>query len=229
MQILDYNILQIILDAPDRQIYLVTEKGKTVQYCLIALEGSFEAQSPTLKIYKTFKSLNKLYVLTEPFHATLQSLLKEQQNGLEIGQIATIITDVLMDLLHSQFFAFSLQNIFIIKQNNQIKAKLGISNLSCDWAFSSVDGVHSKATSVWSAGVVLFYLCTGHSPYNCRNKTEIEEKIKSFDITDIPNSINKIFRQMIISMMQINGGRRGQIEDLLNTPQLKMNLPNRDW
>ena len=119
-----------------------------------------------MPVYKAFTCNTRYCVLSDPFDWTLEKFIRCHEGHPQTDNFAaTILIDVLSQLLISPFYGFSLSNILIMKEKGTgVRACLGF-NTEPDPNFKAADGVQDTSTSVWSAGIMLYYILVGRSPW----------------------------------------------------------------
>lgn len=77
-----------------------------------------------------------------------------------------------------------------------------------------------KKSDIWSCGVILYSITTGHLPWTKKNQIELFRQIKSAKFT-IPSCISQNCADLIQKMMEVDVNKRLSAEEALNHPFLK--------
>jgi calcium-dependent protein kinase len=92
-------------------------------------------------------------------------------------------------------------------------------------------GNYNERCDIWSCGVILFLLLSGRVPFEARNASLVEEKIKAgrFTFRDGSwKSTTKEVREFITQMLEKNVDKRLTAEQALEHPWIKMHVKERD-
>ncbi|CCH46392.1 Serine/threonine-protein kinase [Wickerhamomyces ciferrii] len=78
---------------------------------------------------------------------------------------------------------------------------------------------HGSPSDVWSCGIILFALLTGHLPFDDENIRKLLIKVQNGKFI-MPNYLSKDAKDLIWKMLKINPNDRINIKDILNHPLL---------
>ncbi|GMM33203.1 protein kinase [Saccharomycopsis crataegensis] len=82
------------------------------------------------------------------------------------------------------------------------------------------ESYHGGPSDIWSCGIILFALLTGHLPFDDEHMTKLLAKVRS-GIFRIPSYISVEARDLIKRMLTVNPAKRITIEEILVHPLLK--------
>lgn len=220
MQFAEYTVKQVLHNEPAKQIYLVQEAGTGAIRSLFCFDYGFACTSPGMQIFRSFSCCGRFCVVAEPFEWTLEKFARLHEGHPQLDRFAAqILRDMLLDLQKGPFHGFSTSNVLVSKSGSGVRARLGF-NIPCDIAFKAVDGAADQLTSVWGAGIALYHVLVGRSPYQTRMAEEIEERIKFHDLAELPARVNPVFRRLLGGMLMHEQGRRTPVEKLLQNKEL---------
>ena len=80
----------------------------------------------------------------------------------------------------------------------------------------------AKKSDIWSCGVILYSITTGHLPWTKKSQSELFEQIKVGKYT-VPTNVSESCSDLIKKLMEIDVSKRISIEEALNHPFLKEN------
>lgn len=78
---------------------------------------------------------------------------------------------------------------------------------------------YSTAVDIWSAGIILFVLCSGYFPFDDKNVTVLSQKIIYSEL-DIPQRFSDNLEDLVCRMLTKNPAERITLEEILNHPWL---------
>lgn len=78
---------------------------------------------------------------------------------------------------------------------------------------------HGAPSDIWSCGIILFALLTGHLPFDDENIRKLLLKVQNGKFI-MPNDLSWEAKDLILRMLQVNPGDRIPIEDILRHPLL---------
>lgn len=78
---------------------------------------------------------------------------------------------------------------------------------------------HGAPSDIWSCGIILFALLTGHLPFDDENIRKLLLKVQSGKFI-MPNDLSWEAKDLITKMLQVNPNERISIKDILNHPLL---------
>lgn len=73
-----------------------------------------------------------------------------------------------------------------------------------------------SATDIWAAGITLFYMILGRTPYNSRKSLEMSEEVKTKDIS-IPSEFPKELRELLKRIFDKDPNTRATLEEIKNS------------
>lgn len=76
-----------------------------------------------------------------------------------------------------------------------------------------------KKSDIWSCGVILYTITSGHLPWTCRTQSKLFSQIKKGNYK-IPNFISDTCSDLISKMMTVDNDKRISIEEAINHPFL---------
>lgn len=80
----------------------------------------------------------------------------------------------------------------------------------------------AKKSDIWSCGVILYSITTGHLPWTKKSQSELFEQIKVGKYA-VPTNVSESCSDLIKKLMEIDVSKRISIEEALNHPFLKEN------
>lgn len=128
------------------------------------------------------------------------------------------------------FDSFSPYNVFVQKSRSGfVRARLGL-KLNEDIHFVAPEPETSIKSSIWSAGVCLYYMTTGRSPFNGATDEEVPQRVQKMQLNPIPPATHKTFKLLLAQCLCKDPERRVPLSALKQNVQLKQMIPPReDW
>jgi calcium-dependent protein kinase len=193
-----------------------------------------------IRIYEVFKNKNKLYLVTElcrggELFERIQSMKRFGEN-----QAAKYMLDIVSAVMHCHdneivhrdlkpenvLFESSATDAKLklidfgtsrfVKQDKRLKKAIG----TCYYIAPEVlTGDYDRKVDVWSLGVVLYIMLSGHLPFAGRTDEEIFAKIKAAPLTFTQpawHSVSEEAKFLIRKMLEKNPKNRYSIEDVFN-------------
>lgn len=209
---------QMLRNLNHLNVLKMFEKFETSKYIIIVLE--YVAAGDLLSY---IKKRNKL---TEK---VAKYIFKQIIEGLEYIHSK--------DIIHRDI---KLDNILIDLNNNVKICDFGISNIVTDNelmheqcgtpAYMAPEVIRGKgykgfASDVWSAGVVLYTMLSGVTPFRVNNMTELHAKIAQADYPKIED-ISEEASYLIEGMLEVDPRKRLTISEILAFPWLESNNSN---
>lgn len=90
----------------------------------------------------------------------------------------------------------------------------------CAPEFFEAEEYEGRPFDVWSVGVLLFFMVTGHLPFLGKSFAEVRRQISSANFSIPPHVANDIFN-VIVEMLMINPSRRPSIQQIMMRPMIK--------
>ncbi|XP_063132917.1 sperm motility kinase X-like [Rattus norvegicus] len=90
----------------------------------------------------------------------------------------------------------------------------------CAPEFFEAEEYEGRPFDVWSVGVLLFFMVTGHLPFLGKSFAEVRRQISSANFSIPPHVANDIFN-VIVEMLMINPSRRPSIQQIMMCPMIK--------
>ncbi|XP_063133051.1 sperm motility kinase X-like [Rattus norvegicus] len=90
----------------------------------------------------------------------------------------------------------------------------------CAPEFFEAEEYEGRPFDVWSVGVLLFFMVTGHLPFLGKSFAEVRRQISSANFSIPPHVANDIFN-VIVEMLMINPSRRPSIQQIVMRPMIK--------
>lgn len=141
--------------------------------------------------------------------------------------IAMLFKDILNQL---PFDSFSPHNVFVQKSRSGfVRARLGL-KMKEDIHFVAPEPEVSIKSSIWSAGVCLYYMITERSPFNGATDEEVPIRVRNMQLNLIPPATHKTFKLLLNQCLCGDPERRVPLNVLKQNVQLKQMIPPReDW
>ena len=128
------------------------------------------------------------------------------------------------------FDSFSPHNVFVQKSRSGfVRARLGL-KLKEDPHFVAPEPETTVQSSIWSAGICLYYMITERSPFNGAKDDEVEARIRNMQLNVIPPTTHRTFKLLLSQCLCGDPARRVPLGVLRQNVQLKQMIPPReDW
>ena len=78
------------------------------------------------------------------------------------------------------------------------------------------------ATDVWAAGITLFYMLEGRTPYHSRKSLDLSEEVRAKDIS-IPSNYSKELRELFLRIFDRNPDARATLAEIKASDWLNLN------
>ena len=196
-----------------------------------------------LKLYEIIETKKHAYLIYEYFEGVKLSDYISKKKKLSDDESMTIFKELLSVLVY--LHDMNLCNLNINSNNILIDSKQNIkiynfkfghfysnkkksrTNLLGDH-FSTCPELHSKKpynpelADIWSSGVLLFQMVTGHLPFKSTSHKDLDliRLIIKGNYT-IPNSVSSNMKTLIKGMLELKEDKRFKIKDLFNNQLLK--------
>ncbi|KAA6374940.1 MAG: putative Serine/threonine protein kinase [Streblomastix strix] len=82
----------------------------------------------------------------------------------------------------------------------------------------------NKQSDIFSLGVIIFQLITGHHPYEADSEEAMIDKIKKNKVSELPDWVSNQMKELITSMMNINENHRPTTKMILSHDTILMSL-----
>ena len=196
-----------------------------------------------LKLYEIIETKTHLFLIYEYFKGMKLSDYISLKKGLKEDESISIFKEILSTLVYIHDMYLCNLNInadnIIIDSLNKIKIcdfKYGHFYTSQERyrtsfigeCYSTCPELHSKkqynpeTADIWSCGIVLYHMLTGHLPFEGKKDLEIIRSIIRGDYT-IPKEIKPDMANLIKGLLEKDGEKRLKINDLFIQPVLEDN------
>ncbi|ORZ04929.1 kinase-like domain-containing protein [Absidia repens] len=131
------------------------------------------------------------------------------------------------------------ENILLTKSKKHIKiADFGMAAMNTNLKtscgsphYASPEIIKGKAydgtrTDIWSLGVILFALLSGHLPFDDENMSRLLGKIKTGHYRPLPNSLSMEAKHLVKKMLVVDARRRITMNEILHHPWLTSTSSN---
>ena len=194
-----------------------------------------------LKLYEIIETKTHIFLVYEYFKGMKLSDYISLKKGLKEDEAISIFKEILSTLvyLHDMYICnlnINTNNIIIDPLNN-IKIcdfKFGHFYTSQEryriWAIgdshSTCPELHSKKpynpelADIWSCGVVLYHMLTGHLPFEEKNELEVVRLIIKGDYT-MPENLSPDMKNLLKGLLEKEEEKRFKINELFNKPVLE--------
>ncbi|CDW80489.1 protein kinase domain containing protein [Stylonychia lemnae] len=188
-----------------------------------------------------FTDDNKFVIITELAETDLRTF-RESNSGFSNKQITDIMLQILkgVNYLHNQNIMhryLSPDNILVFENGTKFKiCDFGLASHNAE-SFIYVGKKYFKApeisneeeysynnqVDIWSAGIILYYLCTEYYDIEGKRLSDIKKKDPAYDFR-LPEN-RKIFEPLLNKMLSLNSSQRPQALELIADLCLLINEP----
>ena len=73
----------------------------------------------------------------------------------------------------------------------------------------------TKKSDIWALGVILYELCCFQYPFPATELDELEKKVLTENPQKLPNTVSKLFQDIILKMLKKDEAQRPCIEEII--------------